>query len=153
MVEPLSRQIETYESTARKMAKDLDLRSREARKVGKQRLEEFVTHVKKSRNEIESKLKKVVDTEHSRLNKRLDNLVKQMRSVAKMDEEVSAKASSGKSASKKKKSTKSKATKAKKKTAKKASKKKTTKKKSAAKASPSSAAKVAGNMGTSTGEK
>ena len=82
---PLSKKLNAYEKKARGMAKEFDLLSREARGQSKARLDEFLLHLKKTRTEVESKVRALFDEESRRLNARVNDFLESIRSVAQAE--------------------------------------------------------------------
>lgn len=122
LVDPVSKQLNHYERRARKLAKEFDLRSKEGRTKGRQTVDEFVSHLNDTRGNFEKRVRDLVDAESKRLNKRVNDLFKSLKTMARTEAE----------GARKKKGAKKTSTKSKKTTKKKSTKKKAAKKKSAA---------------------
>jgi hypothetical protein len=85
VVVPLTQQLGVYEKRAKDLVKELDLRSRDARDKSKARLDEFLVQLKKTRTEVESKVRALFEEESKRLNARVNDLLETLRAVAQSD--------------------------------------------------------------------
>jgi hypothetical protein len=99
VVEPLTKQLNVYEKKAKDLVKEFDLRSREARDKSKARLDEFFVQLKKTRTEVEAKVRTVFEEESKRLNTRVNDLLESLRTVAQVDTPKAAPAQAPKAAS------------------------------------------------------
>ena len=72
---PLTKQLNAYEKKARGLVKEFDLRSREARDKSKARLDDFLVQLKKTRTEVESKVRSLFEEESKRINTRVNDLL------------------------------------------------------------------------------
>ncbi len=73
-VEELSKQLDTYEKRVREAVKHFDVKGREAKALGQERLDKFAEQVKRTSQELEKQLKTFVNQESKMLNKGLNEL-------------------------------------------------------------------------------
>lgn len=104
---PLTKQLNVYEKKARGLIKEFDLRSREARDKSRARLDDFLVQLKKTRTEVESKVRSLYEEESKRINARVNDLLETIRTVAQPDSApTKAAAPKAKTATRKKTGTK-----------------------------------------------
>lgn len=82
---PLTKQLNTYEVKAKALVKEFDLKSRDARDKSKARLDEILGQLKKTRGEVETKVRTVFEEESKRLNARVTELFGTLRTLAQLD--------------------------------------------------------------------
>lgn len=73
-VEELSKQLDSYEKRVREAVKHFDVKGREAKALGQERLDKFAAQVKRTGQELEKQLKSFVNQEGKNLNKGLNEL-------------------------------------------------------------------------------
>lgn len=105
VVVPLTKQLNAYEKKARGLMKEFDLRSKDAREKGKARFDELLVQLKKTRTDVETKVRALIEEESKRLNGRVQELFETLRSVGQTDAETTkapAKAAASKPSTRKK---------------------------------------------------
>jgi len=88
VVVPLTKQLNAYEKKARGLVKEFDLRTQDAREKGKARFDELLVQLKKTRSDVETKVRALVEEESKRLNGRIAELFETLRSVAQTEAPV-----------------------------------------------------------------
>lgn len=82
VVAPLTKQLNSYEKRAKELVKELDRRSREARTKSRAKFGEIVEQLKKTRGQVETRVKAFIDDETKRLNGRVTELFESLKAVA-----------------------------------------------------------------------
>jgi hypothetical protein len=80
-----TQQLNSYEIKVKNLVKDFDLKSREARKKSEERLEKFLSQVKKTRKELEKTVVDLVHDERKVLNAKIDNLLSFLHKMKKAE--------------------------------------------------------------------
>jgi len=88
-----------YEKKLRLFAKEVDLKSQEARKLGKKEFDKFTKQVLKKREELEDKVQSVVEAERKKINARINDFLNRLLSASQAPKKP-AKRKSKKSAAK-----------------------------------------------------
>ncbi len=109
----LTKQFNSYESRVKKLVKELDLKGKEARTVGRDQLVRFTDQLQKTRTQVEKKVTVLINEEGKKINDRVTELFKYLKTMANNVEKPA-----GKKGSSQKKSSKVKSTAAKKKSSK-----------------------------------
>ncbi len=104
-VEELSKQLDSYEKRVREAVKHFDVKGREAKALGQERLDKFAAQVKRTSQELEKQLKSFVNQEGKVLNKGLNELFIYFRSLTQKSAPVARKGSPAKAKAKTKTST------------------------------------------------
>jgi biopolymer transport protein ExbB/TolQ len=99
-VEDLSKQLDSYEKRVREAVKHFDVKGREAKALGQERLDKFTAQVKRTSQELEKQLKSFVNQEGKVLNKGLNELFTYFRGLTQKPTPVVRKASATKSKAK-----------------------------------------------------
>lgn len=87
----LSDYLGTYEKKVRKIVKELDLKSRDARSKSREQLDRFTSQLKTTRGEFEKRVVTLVNHEADRLNKGFNELVSYLKTLSKQEAELKAK--------------------------------------------------------------
>ncbi len=102
VVVPLTKQLNVYEKKARGLVKEFDLRTQDAREKGKARFDELLVQLKKTRSEVETKVRALVEEESKRLNGRITELFETLRAVAQTESPAPEKQAAPKTTKRKK---------------------------------------------------
>lgn len=102
----LSDYLGTYEKKVRKIVKELDLKSRDARKKSGEQLDRFTNQLKSTRGEFEKRVVTLVNHEAERLNKGFNDLVSYLKTLSKQEAALKAKGKGKKAGAKKSASSK-----------------------------------------------
>lgn len=97
----LSDYLGTYEKKVRKIVKELDLKSRDARSKSREKLDHFASQLKTTRGEFEKRVLTLVNHEAERLNKGFNDLVSYLKTLSKQEAEMKAKGKGKKASGKK----------------------------------------------------
>jgi len=74
--------LSTYEKKLRAFAKEVDAKSREARKLGKKEFEKVTSQVQKKRAELEKTIQHVVENERKKINSRINEFLNKILSAS-----------------------------------------------------------------------
>jgi GTP cyclohydrolase FolE2 len=98
----LTKNLDLYEKRLREAVRSLDLKSQQARKVSETRLKEVSDQIKKTRGEVERRVKVLLEDEAKKLNGRLREIYSYLVKVAQKEQaaqsSVGAKKSGGRKA-------------------------------------------------------
>ena len=95
-VENLTKQFNGYESRVKRLVKDIDLKGREARTKGKKQLNRFTHQLQKTRNEVEKKVTVLINKESKKLNGKVTELFKYLKTMANNEKQVKVKKTTAK---------------------------------------------------------
>jgi uncharacterized membrane protein YgcG len=84
-IQALSQQLQTYEKKVREAVKEFDLRSRDARQKGQEKLGVFTSDLKKTRTRLESQFRIFLDKEKVNLNKGLQDLMAYLKTLSQTE--------------------------------------------------------------------
>jgi len=93
-VEDLSKQLDSYEKRVRQAVKQIDVRGREAKTLGKGQLDKFTKQVKRTGKQLEKQLTTLVKSEGKMLNKGLNDLFGYFRMLSKSEKKAKSPAKS-----------------------------------------------------------
>lgn len=79
----LSKQISNYEQKLKKVLKDVDLKSRNAQKKGKESLTHLKKQIQTTGTLVEKKIKHIIDDELSQLDKKVHSVVGKIKKIAR----------------------------------------------------------------------
>jgi methyl-accepting chemotaxis protein len=96
----LSQHLNEYEKRLKSVVKDLDLKSRDARDKSRKQLDTFTKQLKKTRTDLEKRVKSLVNQEAKRLNEGFNELVTYLKSLSVNEQQAAAAAASGKATTK-----------------------------------------------------
>ena len=74
--------LSAYEKKLRAFAKEVDTKSREARKLGKKEFEKVTSQVQKKRAELEKTIQYVVENERKKINARINDFLNRILSAS-----------------------------------------------------------------------
>jgi hypothetical protein len=103
-VSELSQHLNEYEQKLKSVVKDLDLKGRDAREKSRKQLDSFTRQLKKTRTDLEKRVRTLVNQEAKRINIGFNELVTYLRALANLEKgvELKPKAKSSKKAGSKK---------------------------------------------------
>lgn len=83
LVGNLSKHLNAYEGKVKKLVRDFDLKSRDARETSRKQIDKFTIQLKRTRTEVEKKVTVLLNEEGQRLNKAMAELFNYLKSMAK----------------------------------------------------------------------
>lgn len=81
----LTRQFNDYEGRVRRLVKDFDLKSRQARIKSIERIEKINDQIQEARLKVEKKVKSVLQDEGERFNRRVRDLVRYLNTISTVE--------------------------------------------------------------------
>jgi hypothetical protein len=93
LVGKISRQLNEYERSLKKLAKEFEVKSRDARKKSRTHLDGFASQLKRTRGDVEKKVVTLLNHEGKRLNEGVGQVFNYLKTMAK-NEKLAHKAGS-----------------------------------------------------------
>src|SRR5580765_6397819 len=82
LVSGISKQLNVYEKKVKDLVNNFDTKSREARGKSREQLDKFATQLKRTRTDVEKRVRDLLTQEGQRLNKGMGELVNYLKSMA-----------------------------------------------------------------------
>ncbi len=96
LAQSLSRHLNSYEVRVKRLVKDFDVKSREARDKGQKQLDKFAGQLKRTRTGLEKRVSTLYHHESQRLNQGVNELFNYLKSIAKSEKLIARAPSSPK---------------------------------------------------------